>query len=257
MQICSCYGKHIFFLNFTGHIYSRKMSINTVLIDLVMVHEDCRKKGIGTELMQHVMELHKGCVFCLTSYEDVNGFYTKLGFKKTGNQLCRVLTFPVNVVSDPVPNDDVDITLADNSTMPKVISLSKHMFGHHARELLECICNDRSNTLLYATSRDQGEGFIVFKEIGNVCKIRGFCADSVDVAKHLLRKCISEVAPESVYSIGYLSCDNNFHKACGELLENGTKWKTVEDMMSTSENPTQPFVWQNLYGIFQYYLTLP
>ena len=233
------------------------MGINTVLIDLVMVQEGCRRKGIGSELMQHVMELYKGCVFCLTSYQDVNGFYTKLGFKKTGHRVCRILTFPAHLVSDPEPNDDVDITRADNSTMPKAISLAKNLFGHHVGELLECICSDTTNTLLYASSRDQGEGFIVFKEIGNVCKIRGFCAASVDVAKYLLYKCISGVPAGSVYSIGYLLSDNNFHKACGEILKNGTKWETVEDMMSTSEDPAHPFVWQNLYGIFQYYLILP
>ena len=239
----------------TGHIFAKSVSQKKVVIDLVLVHKDCRNKGIGTKLMQHAMDCYKGYTFNLVSVEDKNGFYEKFGFKVTGHKLYRAKTHPLSnkAVRVNAPTNLHRVKDVDDKISAKVISFGTSIFGQDTSSLLKCMHRSESNKWLSVTDGDDVEGFLVYKQVKKTCRICVFGAKSLEIAKLLLQETIQRAPAESKYRIGF-SLTNKvlYSEVYSRLLQNGVVWDTTEDILSTGECIEDPENWPMMFGIFHY-----
>jgi GNAT superfamily N-acetyltransferase len=53
----------------------------------VLVHPEYQRRGIGTKIMREILTNFAGTSFLLTTTEDTDKFYERLGFRKTRNAM--------------------------------------------------------------------------------------------------------------------------------------------------------------------------
>jgi glucosamine-phosphate N-acetyltransferase len=76
-------------------IYEHKFIMNTCIyahVEDVCVRSSHRRRGIGQQLMRHIMDVSRHCYKITLDCADSNvAFYQSCGLERRGNQMCQLL----------------------------------------------------------------------------------------------------------------------------------------------------------------------
>jgi len=126
-------------------------------INMVIVDEEMRGRGLGRQLMERVLDLADGRTCTLVATKDGLPLYEKLGFVPVG-EVVQHQGIPLAVVQP----DAVDWAAADD--LGRIVELDHSAYGHDRSRLLRAL----ANTAKFAIIRDGGEAvaFAAIREFG-------------------------------------------------------------------------------------------